>query len=50
MPDQPHDPAATPAHLPALLPPTTTLLHRTQTTLGLLRDVVQRVRLSVLLD
>lgn len=39
MPDQSHDPAATPTHLPALLPPTATLLHRTQTTLGLLRDV-----------
>ena len=38
MPNQPHDPTP---HLPALLPPTTTLLHRTQTTLGLLREVVQ---------
>lgn len=37
----PHDPAATPAHLPAPLPPTTTLLRRTRATLGLLRDVVQ---------
>ena len=35
MPDQPHDPAATPAHLS----PTTTLLRRTQTTLGLLREI-----------
>lgn len=39
MPDQPYDPAATTAHLPALLPATTTLLRRTRATLGLLRDV-----------
>jgi outer membrane protein assembly factor BamD (BamD/ComL family) len=35
------NPDQTPAHLPALLPPTATLLHRTQGALGLLRDVVQ---------
>lgn len=40
MPDQPHDPAsATPTHLPALLPPTTTLLRRTRATWGLLPEV-----------
>lgn len=41
MTDSPNSPEFNPSHLPAPLPQTTALLHRTQTALAVLRDVVQ---------